>query len=229
MHDSNSVLKKHKNENGSSIIIAMIILLAFAALVLAGSQCLIGEQRISANQNDKQFAFQLAELALKDGEDQIGLLDRTAGLRSKEDSELFGSIFTTNCSTTASGTSTWSNGGLCLTAARAEAGAQSAWLRTTSAGYPVLDPCGNNKEYVYEANAGKCTGGNIQGGKRVWSNPRYIVEMMEKSSKRDSKTGSLYRITAKAWGRNKNTQVTLQSYYFVTSTSQGQFETINKK
>ena len=49
--------------------------------------------------------------------------------------------------------------------------------------------------------------------------PRYTIELLD-SNYTDAVTGtsgaSLYRITSRAWGRNANTQVTLQSYYVVS-------------
>lgn len=211
-------LIRRRYSQGSSLLIALVVLLAFALLVLAGSHYLLGEQRISANQSDRQFAFQLAELALRDGEKQIDLLDRSSLIKDKNDASLYtGSpaMFTVNCATTAAGA--WSKG-LCLTAARAASGTQVAWKRTVTSGsrtVSMLDPCGNGREYVYESGAGACSSGTVTPGKRIWSNPRYIVELIERESLKDSRTGRLYRITAQAWGRNKNTQVTLQSFFFI--------------
>lgn len=217
MRESVRQLNRLQQIRGNSLLIAMVVLLAFALLVLAGSHYLLGEQRISANQNDRQFAFQLAELALRDGEQQIDLLDRTSLIKDKTDPALYGAsqYFTENCTTAAAGA--WTKG-LCLTAARAGSGKQVAWKRTVTAGsetVSMLHPCGNGREYIYETGAGACSGSTVTAGSRVWSNPRYIVELIDKESMKDSRTGRLYRITAQAWGRNKNTQVTLQSFFFI--------------
>lgn len=63
----------------------------------------------------------------------------------------------------------------------------------------------------------QCTSCTI--GFSVSQQPRYIVELIN-SNYTDPVTGNagvaLYRITARAWGRSLNTQVTLQSYYVVS-------------
>ena len=218
MSESFRQLISRRYSRGNSLLIALVVLLAFALLVLAGSHYLLGEQRISANQNDRQFAFQMAELALRDGEKQIDALDRASFVKDKTDAQLYTNptaMFTASCKTTAAGA--WPQG-LCLTAARSASGTQVAWKRTVTSGSStvnMLDPCGNGREYVYETGAGACAGGTVTAGQRVWSNPRYIVELLEKESLKNGRTGRLYRITAQAWGRNKNTKVTLQSFFYI--------------
>lgn len=219
MHASIRQLNRRASQ-GNSLLIAMVVLLAFAVLVLAGSHALLGEQRISANQNDRQFAFQLGELALRDAENETDRLDSDLIVKSKTDAELFGNsgvLFTANCSTDRAGTR-WGKIGLCLTADRGSA-LPVSWGRTQTIGsntVAILSPCGNSREYQYETNAGQCSSSQkITPGKRVWANPRYIVELISRDAMKGDRSGRLYRITASAWGRNQNTQVTLQSYYFI--------------
>lgn len=209
-----------RHSQGNSLLIAMVILLAFAVMVLAGSHALLGEQRISANQNDRQFAFQLAELALRDAENEIDRLDSELIISNKTDAELFdpnGALFTADCSTDHASTR-WGKTGLCLTADRGSALLVS-WDRIQTNGsntVAILSPCGNSREYLYETNAGQCSNSQkITPGKRVWANPRYIVELISRDTIKSDRSGRLYRISARAWGRNQNTQVTLQSFYFI--------------
>lgn len=220
MYDTNRRLTSCRLNRGSSLLISLVVLLAFALLVLAGSHYLLGEQRISANQNDRQFAFQLAELALRDAEQEIDLLDRTLIVKDQTEGQLFTDttpLFTSDCSTDQA-TARWGKKGLCLTADRTT-NQPVAWERsvtTTNGEVPLLSPCGNARGYVYETDAGQCNDkGKITAGSRVWSNPRYIVELIGQNSMKDSRSGRLYRVTARAWGRNQNTQVTVQSFFFI--------------
>ena len=49
---------------------------------------------------------------------------------------------------------------------------------------------------------------DLGAGAEVSKNPRFIIEYLGPA---ENKETTLYRITARAWGRNQNTQVTLQS------------------
>ena len=93
-------------------------------------------------------------------------------------------------------------GGLCLPSQ--SAGGTNAWERSN-----VFTGTYNNSL--------QCTTCTITG--ETTQKPRYIVELLD-SNYTDAVTGtsgaSLYRITSRAWGRNANTQVTLQSYYVVS-------------
>jgi type IV pilus assembly protein PilX len=101
------------------------------------------------------------------------------------------SAFATDCS-----------GGLCLPSQ--SAGGSNAWERSNvfTGSYTNSLPCST------------CT---ITAD--TMQKPRYTIELLD-SNYSDAVTGttgaSLYRITSRAWGRNANTQVTLQSYYVVS-------------
>ena len=94
------------------------------------------------------------------------------------------------------------NQGLCLPSQ--SAGGTNAWERSN-----VFTGTYNNSLL--------CDTCSITGETKL--QPRYIVELLD-SNYTDAVTGtsgvSLYRITSRAWGRNPNTQVTLQSYYVVS-------------
>ena len=93
-------------------------------------------------------------------------------------------------------------GGLCLPSQ--SAGGTNAWERS------------NVFTGTY-ANSLQCSTCTITG--ETLQKPRYTIELLD-SNYNDAVTGtsgaSLYRITSRAWGRNANTQVTLQSYYVVS-------------
>ena len=81
-----------------------------------------------------------------------------------------------------------------------------AWDRTdTVAGKKTSIFDINNKSIEY----------NLGTSAEVSKNPRFIVEYLGPAENTET---TLYRITARAWGRNQNTQVTLQSIIRVNNT-----------
>jgi type IV pilus assembly protein PilX len=78
--------------------------------------------------------------------------------------------------------------------------------------------CLGAQQCVYRHYATRCSAHCTITGETL-QKPRYTVELLD-SNYTDAVTGttgaSLYRITSRAWGRNANTQVTLQSYYVVS-------------
>lgn len=100
--------------------------------------------------------------------------------------------FTAECTNglcQATGAPTGVNGNITVTGSHET----EAWLRY----------CENQRRCL-EVNGREFTvGGNIS------RNPRYIIEYLST----DATSGqTFYRVTAKAWGKNENTQVVLQSY-----------------
>jgi type IV pilus assembly protein PilX len=210
------LITQHRQQGGV-LIISLILLFAFTLLVLGTSQQLLVEQKISTNQNDRQRAFQLAQLALQAAETKTQTLNaKIAGLTP---SELFGrsGIFTSNC-TNSSNPNGFTHG-LCLNAQQSP-GLQVAWERVTGEGSQrsdILSPCGHAIQYIIDHSASPgCLNGRINSGRQLWANPHYIIELLDLQY-RDGQhpVGGLYRITARAWGRNRHTRVTLQSHYLV--------------
>lgn len=210
------MIGQHRQQGGV-LIVSLILLFAFTLLVLGTSQQLLVEQRISANQNDRQRAFQLAQLALQVAEYKAQTLNaKIAGLTP---SELFGQrgVFTSNCAN--SSNPSGFTQGLCLNAQQSP-GRQVAWERVTGEGShhrAVLSPCGHAIQYVVDKSASPgCLNGRINSGRQLWANPHYIIELLDPQYRDEQHpAGGLYRITARAWGRNRHTQVTLQSHYLV--------------
>ena len=166
---------------GASLIVSLILLAVIALLVVYGAQPMLTEQKISSNQNDRNMAFQLAELGLKAGESYVATNKPAL------------SSFAADCT-----------GGLCLPSQ--SAGGTNAWERSN----------------VFTGSYNKslqCTSCTFSAGSDSQQKPRYIVELLD-TNYSDAITGTtgvtLYRITSRAWGRNANTQVTLQSYYVVS-------------
>ena len=160
-----NLMKCQHNIKGFSLPIVMIMMLVLAIMVLAATQLFNTESRLSSNDADRKMTMQVAEAALRQGEQAIvdqGLV----GLDKKAQ-------FTSGC-----------NNGLCLPSLSGEA----VWEGGSKS---LLEEKG--KEYVTDT--------------EVHQKPRYVIEWISDDSER-----IVYRVTARAWGENANTVVTLQSY-----------------
>lgn len=160
-----NLMKCQNNIKGFSLPIVMIMMLVLAIMVLAATQLFNTESRLSSNDADRKMTMQVAEAALRQGEQAIvdqGLV----GLDKKAQ-------FTSGC-----------NNGLCLPSQSGEA----VWEGGSKS---LLEKKG--KEYVTDT--------------EVHQKPRYVIEWISDDSER-----IVYRVTARAWGENANTVVTLQSY-----------------
>ncbi len=181
-------------QKGFSLFVVLIVMLVIAFLVVAGIQSYNTEMRISSNDLDRKTTMAFAENALKAGENSI--VNFTSA-----------TTFVPDCTN-----------GLCIPAGGVAN--KPASLATERFNIP------NNYR------VGSCTDANCQiaAWERadIWSggstrsiavnntgastSPRYIVEYLNVDT-----AGSYYfRVTARAWGDNPNTIVTLQSYVEAT-------------
>lgn len=181
-------------QRGSALFIVLMVMIVVAFLVVTAAQSYNTEQRISANESDRKLALSLAEAALREGEFQVLDLEYTA------DSKV---TFSENCEK-----------GLC-TAVNVQTnnnGNEEAFGNIVVKGNPTVEAvkrscpansaknstglCIDNKGMEYKKGTGS-----------VSKMPRYIIEYL------GVKNGqNVYRVTAKAWGKNANTVVVLQSY-----------------
>ncbi|ENS5840347.1 pilus assembly protein [Neisseria gonorrhoeae] len=181
-------------QRGSALFIVLMVMIVVAFLVVTAAQSYNTEQRISANESDRKLALSLAEAALREGEFQVLDLEYAA------DSKV---TFSENCEK-----------GLC-TAVNVRAndnGNEEAFGNIVVQGKPTVEAvkrscpaksgknstglCIDNQGVEYKKGTGK-----------VSKMPRYIIEYL------GVKNGqNVYRVTAKAWGKNANTVVVLQSY-----------------
>ncbi|HFB0445672.1 TPA: pilus assembly protein [Neisseria gonorrhoeae] len=177
-------------QRGSALFIVLMVMIVVAFLVVTAAQSYNTEQRISANESDRKLALSLAEAALREGEFQVLDLEYAA------DSKV---TFSENCEK-----------GLC-TAVNVRTnnnGNEEAFGNIVVKGKPTVEAvkrsCPANSASLCIDNRGveykKGTAG-------VSKMPRYIIEYL------GVKNGqNVYRVTAKAWGKNANTVVVLQSY-----------------
>lgn len=179
-----------EGQRGSALFIVLMVMIVVAFLVVTAAQSYNTEQRISANESDRKLALSLAEAALREGEFQVLDLEYTA------DSKV---TFSENCEK-----------GLC-TAVNVRAnnnGNEEAFGNIVVKGNPAVEAV---KRYCPANSASLCIDNKgmeyKKGTGSVSKMPRYIIEYL------GVKNGqNVYRVTAKAWGKNANTVVVLQSY-----------------
>lgn len=180
-------------QRGSALFIVLMVMIVVAFLVVTAAQSYNTEQRISANESDRKLALSLAEAALREGEFQVLDSEYTA------DSKV---TFSENC-----------ENGLCTAVnVRTNDANEETFDNIVVKGKPTVEavkrPCpaksGKNSTGLCIDNQGveyKKGTGNVS------KMPRYIIEYL------GVKNGqNVYRVTAKAWGKNANTVVVLQSY-----------------
>ncbi|ENW3126393.1 pilus assembly protein [Neisseria gonorrhoeae] len=182
-----------EGQRGFALFIVLMVMIVVAFLVVTAAQSYNTEQRISANESDRKLALSLAEAALREGEFQVLDLEYTA------DSKV---TFSENC-----------ENGLCTAVnVRTNDANEEIFDNIVVKGKPTVEavkrPCpaksGKNSTGLCIDNQGveyKKGTGNVS------KMPRYIIEYL------GVKNGqNVYRVTAKAWGKNANTVVVLQSY-----------------
>lgn len=177
-------------QRGSALFIVLMVMIVVAFLVVTAAQSYNTEQRISANESDRKLALSLAEAALREGEFRVLDLEYTA------DSKV---TFSGNCEKglcTSVNVRTNNNGN--------EEAFGNIVVQGTSTVEAVKRSCPANSASLCIDNKGM---EYKKGAAGVSKMPRYIIEYL------GVKNGqNVYRVTAKAWGKNANTVVVLQSY-----------------
>ncbi|HFC3948834.1 TPA: PilX N-terminal domain-containing pilus assembly protein [Neisseria gonorrhoeae] len=180
-------------QRGFALFIVLMVMIVVAFLVVTAAQSYNTEQRISANESDRKLALSLAEAALREGEFQVLDLEYTA------DSKV---TFSENCEK-----------GLCTAVnVRTNNANEVSFGNIVVQGTPTVEAVKRS----CPAKSGKNSTGLCidnqgveynKGAAGVSKMPRYIIEYL------GVKNGqNVYRVTAKAWGKNANTVVVLQSY-----------------
>ncbi|WP_373753873.1 pilus assembly PilX family protein [Neisseria weixii] len=174
------------SQHGYALFIVLMIMIVIALLVVTAVQSYNTEQRISTNEADRKLALSLAEAALRKGENKILEFD---GKKIVFAANCKGKIGTTDTNGLCASPDAKSSGDI-----KVEATSGNAWEREES-----------NKLYIDE-NSVRVTDIKVD---NVSKEPRYIIEYISTDSAQGS---TIYRVTAKAWGKNNNTVVMLQSY-----------------
>ena len=187
---------KASAQTGFALFIVLMIMIVIALLVVTATQSYNTEQRISTNDADHKFATTLAEAALREGDNYIyEIADGTT-------------TFDDDCTN-----------GLCK--AKSLPASKPNEPYTTTTGKVIVEgnsteeawhrECGKDKVKCIDINGIPYPGKNSGAKKncRPKKDACYIIEYLSTNST-DNRT--IYRVTAKAWGKNENTVVILQSY-----------------
>ena len=181
----NNCLSASRTQQGFSLVMVMMVMVIIALLVIAGAQVSNTEMRISTNNADQKFAKGLAEKALLAGEsDLLTILFPSKNSAVDENTLTSSGQFETNkCSSGLGG------------------------IYTTTLDVPVWEKGGTkSEEDGFVANGKEVS--DITGGAK---NPRYIIEYLGVKKVDGNEDVRVFRISARAWGKNENTVSTLQT------------------
>ena len=178
-----------REQGGFALFIVLIMMIVIAFLVVAATQSYNTEMRIGSNDADRKMAMATAEAALRQGEGDISTLKDPT--------------FASNCA-----------GGLC--AAAASAAPSPNPIKDTPQGTITITVAGKASAIAaWERQCGTTSASCLENSGRTFAvpgaakAPRYIIEFINHTAATNT---SIYRVTARAWGKNANTVVTVQSY-----------------
>ena len=178
-----------REQGGFALFIVLIMMIVIAFLVVAATQSYNTEMRIGSNDADRKMARATAEAALRQGEGDISTLKDPT--------------FASNCA-----------GGLC--AAAASAAPSPNPIKDTPQGTITITVAGKDSAIAaWERQCGTTSASCLENSGRTFAvpgaakAPRYIIEFINHTAATNT---SIYRVTARAWGKNANTVVTVQSY-----------------
>ena len=178
-----------REEGGFALFVVLIMMIVIAFLVVAATQSYNTEMRIGSNDADRKMAMATAEAALRQGEGDISTLKDPT--------------FASNCA-----------GGLC--AAAASAAPSPNPIKDTPQGTITITVAGKDSAIAaWERQCGTTSASCLENSGRTFAvpgaakAPRYIIEFINHTAATNT---SIYRVTARAWGKNANTVVTVQSY-----------------
>jgi type IV pilus assembly protein PilX len=193
-----------KQQSGFSLLIVLAILIVISLIVVGGAQYVNTDLRISANDSDRKVTFTYAESTLKAAENKLLEMEADLAVPETTVQDLVDTkkLFTKDCKGSGVG-GKWEVG-LCT--------ASSTYTPVDEAAKPIAADATNaipawERADVWTTNSIENTiTGNVSS-----KQPRYIIEILDK----DANGTRNYRITSRAWGKNTNTVVTLQSYVSV--------------
>jgi type IV pilus assembly protein PilX len=193
------------NQSGAVLIVSLIMLLLLTLIGASSMQTTSLEEKMAGNLRDRNLAFQAAESALRDAEQDIrgiGTTPRNPPISGISD-------FYANCNM--DNLANTYDDGLCdrkWTSPSSYAGTSISWPAFSNAAttYPALavdmtTTPNDGKSIAY----GRFTGAAPITG--LSAQPRYIIEGYR------SGANTYYRITARAQGAGANTVVWLQAVY----------------
>lgn len=190
-------------ERGASLVVVMIVLLVVTVLGIAGSRLALLGEASARHDRDSQIAFESAEAALIDAENDIDRVGAAAcaNLRLVEKiPERIESVVIPagTCNTSAS------ERGMCAVAAAGAA-------KPTWASVDFLDQSGSAPTVEYGTFT--CRSFDTGSGIKPSRPPRYLIEIMEDRTPGTATGSVMYRITAMGFGPRVDTRAVVQVEY----------------
>lgn len=188
-------------ERGASLIMVMIILMIISILGIAGMQISMMSERGARNDRDQQIAWEAAEAALLDAEQDI------FGPAASSRRSIFTPVTDTQAFVNGCGTSGNSRG-LCASVTSG----RPAWL---TAGFDFSNSSSGAPSTAYGTFTGHTFAAGSVGIQPVQS-PRYVIEPIRDPADRDLGNPApnfLYRVTAMGFGPRKDIQAVVQMIY----------------
>lgn len=172
------------NQRGISLVVSLMFLVILTLLGLTALRVATMEERMSGNARDRNIAFQAAEAALRDAE------------------------FDIRCQKYDGSTSTLRGG--CISGLTGADAACTKGLCCNPSGLTCIEPAtavhlSKSMSAAPSVVYGAYTSAAAISG--ISQQPRYLIEPFIVDSK------NYYRVTARGYGLNSNTQVTLQEVY----------------
>lgn len=198
--------KNKRQQKGVSLLFVLVLIAIFMILSTIAVKSNLITERASANFRDADLAFQAAESALRAGEaaaiNLVGPSDGNATCTN-------GICFLGNNNWLTNG---FSGGQIALNGLTV----QQAVFANGNSG--LVEAVGINAAVLGNAGVGSSGTGILESGVNpaLYSNPKYIIEIIPaaRAGEDAQKTMYMYRVTAKGWGVNRNSQAVLQSVYF---------------
>ena len=202
-----------RREGGATLVYVLCLLIVILLLGVSAAQMALQGEKAARGGRDRHVAFQAAEEALMDAQNDIEGLPGAPG-RSGLFAPGSAAGFAAGCG---DGLGAGGELGLCLPAAP---GAPALWLSMELDAAGAASGSGASRSVSY----GQFTGALMQTGQGFLPSrrPRYIIELLPfhpPGEEAGAAAGSLgtenyvYRITAIGFGAQDSTQVVLQSYY----------------
>lgn len=204
--------RNQPKQRGVVLLTALLWLMLLTVVTLGVGRLLRDEQRIGSNLDDAQLAFRLAETALQAGEAALPGLPQLARLAAMSEVELNGptSPFTLTCRQPRN-PPPWQQG-LCLSAALAGQAYPAPWQQRDTTGLELLHPCGAARRVVLQPQSSGHYCPGVAPGPWYWADPHYLIELLDPRYPAPDGSGLLFRVTARGWGKQAGSVVTLQSH-----------------
>lgn len=195
--------QRARREQGAVLLISLMFLIVLTLLGLSAMKATTLEERMAGNSRDYNIALQAAESALRDAETDLKGTGVTVGRALTITTfpvNLIGSATPSGCAA----------GGLCIIVNETTQLYKTASVDWSTSGTTSV-------QYGQYTGASSITGVSAQ--------PRYVLELMQfaDGKNKDRVSGAsgsadyyYIRITARGWGANAQTQVTLQEVFIIS-------------